>query len=148
MALDRLARTDDEGTLARVRGLAWLFDRAYLDPILGLVLPGVGDLIGSAAGMYTVGAAIKLRVAPIVIARMLLNLATDAALGVVPIVGDVGDVVFRAHRRNLALLEARATHRRGRWTDWLWVLGALALLVAILVLVVWLVVRLLRSVPW
>ena len=35
---------------------------------------------------------------------MVGNLLADAAIGAVPIAGDVADVFFRAHRRNLELL--------------------------------------------
>jgi hypothetical protein len=34
---------------------------------------------------------------------MLLNLGIDAAVGAVPVVGDLFDLGFRAHRRNLNL---------------------------------------------
>ena len=38
-------------------------------------------------------------------ARMIGNLALDAALGVVPVAGDLADVWFKAHLRNLRLLQ-------------------------------------------
>jgi ATPase subunit of ABC transporter with duplicated ATPase domains len=72
----------------------------------------------------------------LVIARMLLNLGADALLGVVPVAGDLFDVVFRAHRRNAELLLARHEARRSTWRDWAAVLGAAGLLVAALGLVV------------
>jgi hypothetical protein len=36
--------------------------------------------------------------------RMLGNVAVDGALGAVPVVGDVFDVLWRANRRNVRLL--------------------------------------------
>jgi hypothetical protein len=89
-------------TLAR-----WL-DGRFLDPILGLLLPGVGDLLGSALGIYPIYLAWRRQAPKALLARMLLNLAIDALGGSVPIVGDIWDFFFRAHARNLALLEARA----------------------------------------
>jgi hypothetical protein len=62
-------------TLAR-----WLDDR-FLDPLLGLVLPGIGDLLGSALGIYPVLLAWKRRAPKALLARMLMNLAVDAAGG-------------------------------------------------------------------
>ena len=38
-------------------------------------------------------------------ARMVGNLALDALLGVVPVAGDIADVYFKAHMRNLRLLQ-------------------------------------------
>ena len=37
---------------------------------------------------------------------MIGNLLVDAAVGAVPIAGDLADVYFKAHRRNLKLLQA------------------------------------------
>jgi hypothetical protein len=36
---------------------------------------------------------------------MISNLVVDAAFGAVPLAGDVFDIYFRAHRRNLKLLQ-------------------------------------------
>ena len=38
-------------------------------------------------------------------ARMIGNLLADAAIGAVPVAGDIADIYFRAHRRNLMLLQ-------------------------------------------
>jgi hypothetical protein len=40
---------------------------------------------------------------------MLVNLGVDVLAGLVPVVGDVGDFFFRAHRRNLRLLRERSS---------------------------------------
>lgn len=140
--LATLARSDGHGALASVRAVSWLLDRAYLDPILGFLLPGAGDVVGSVLGLYTIGVALRMGTPPVVIARMLLNLAIDAVIGLVPIVGDLGDVAFRAHRKNLALLTGRAPARRARPSDWLLVLAALALFAGVVTLVGWGVLRL------
>jgi hypothetical protein len=129
----------------RARTIARLLDDHYVDPILGFFLPGVGDLVGSLVGLYIVSIAARRRLPGIVIARMLLNLAIDAALGVVPVLGDLGDVAFKANDRNLALLEARV-ERRESWRDWIAVVGALALFLGTLVGLVWLLVRAFESV--
>lgn len=129
--------------IRRARSIArWLDDR-YLDPLLGFALPGIGDLAGSLLGLYIVAIAKRRGVPRIAIARMLLNLALDAAFGVIPLVGDAADVAFHANDRNLALLETRVTGRDS-WRDWAAVLGAFALFVALLVLLVWMFVRLVR----
>jgi hypothetical protein len=36
---------------------------------------------------------------------MIGNLMLDAALGAVPVAGDLADVYFKAHRRNLKLMQ-------------------------------------------
>src|SRR4051812_41560391 len=121
---------DAATTLAR-----WL-DHRFVDPLLGLLLPGVGDLLGSALGMYPVLLAWQRGAPKSLLARMILNLAADAAGGAIPVLGDVWDFLFRAHARNLDLLRARAREGevRGHWTDALVVGGALLVLVAALAL--------------
>ena len=126
----------------------WL-DGRFVDPLLGLFLPGVGDLIGAALGLYPIALAWRRKAPKVLLARMLLNLAADAAGGAIPILGDIWDFLFRAHARNAELLRARAseTEVRGHWTDTLVVGGAIVVLLAALalpiVVTIWLLRRLL-----
>jgi hypothetical protein len=109
----------------------WLDDR-YIDPLVGLVLPGVGDLVFAAVGMYPVFVALRRRMPPIVAARMMRNVAIDLLLGAIPVVGDVFDLVFKSHRRNADLLLERHVLGPSPWQDWAAVLGAvLGLVVAL-----------------
>jgi hypothetical protein len=78
---------------------------------------------------------------------MLLNLAADAAGGAVPLLGDVWDFLFQAHKRNLALLEDRTTSAgqvRSHWSDTIVVAGAALTLLAALALPVLVAVGLWR----
>ena len=122
----------------------WL-DQRYLDPIIGLVLPGAGDLLSSGAGMFLVTQAFKLKLPPVVIARMFLNLAIDMLVGAIPILGDVFDFGFKANQRNLALLERRHEAGRSSASDWLLVAGAALLFLAALavpiLLLIWAIRR-------
>lgn len=130
-----------------MRTLARVLDRYYLDPLLGLLLPGGGDVLGSLLGIYTVVLAARRRLSPIIIARMLMNLAADAAIGFIPLIGDVFDFGFKAHVRNLDLIADRSLHG-GRATarDWLVVIGASLAYLAVMALVVWGIVALLRAI--
>ena len=123
---------DGEHDLRAAETLArWLDDR-FLDPLLGFFLPGVGDLIGSALGLYVVVVAWRRRLPLVTVARMLVNLGVDALVGVVPIAGDLFDVAWKANRRNVRLLRERHEARTETAGDWLRVGGALALLTAAL----------------
>jgi hypothetical protein len=132
--------------IERARTVARLLDHYLLDPLLGLILPGAGDLIGSLLGLYLVAIALRRRMSPVIIARMLLNLALDAGLGLVPLVGDLADFAFRANRRNLALLTARRPTGRATARDWLAVLGAAALFLALLGAIVYVFIAAIRAV--
>jgi hypothetical protein len=102
----------DEAAIRRMHAVARLLDdgielpvvgvRVGIDPILGL-LPVAGDTATAVVGLYIVAESARLGVSSLTIARMLLNVLVDAAVGSIPVVGDLFDVAFRAHRRNLNL---------------------------------------------
>ena len=75
-----------------------------LDALIGLV-PGIGDVVGSGLSGAIMFEAVRARVPIPVLARMAWNLLLDAALGLLPFVGDLADVAHRANRRNYLLLE-------------------------------------------
>lgn len=134
MAVNSLARgqASENRSVRRAETLAhWLDDR-WLDPLLGLVLPGVGDVVGSLLGLYIVAVAIAQRLPAVTLARMLLNLALDALFGAVPLIGDLFDFAWKANRRNVTLLRARTTTPAATAADWLLVGGAVALVLVAL----------------
>jgi len=131
-------------TLAR-----WLDDR-MIDPLVGLVVPGVGDLVMSLVGLWVVALAVRRKVPLVVLARMLLNLGIDALVGAVPVAGDLFDFAWKANKRNAALLRAHVDEpRRSTGRDWVFVAGSLVVLLAALALPVaalgWIFSRLLHS---
>ena len=130
----------------RVQTLARVLDGAMVDPLVGLIAPGVGDLAMSTVGLWVVGLAVRHRLPVIVIARMLLNLAIDAAVGAIPIAGDLFDLVHRAHSKNAALFVARHDVRRATARDWLAVTGGLLAFAAAIVIPIWLTIVLLRAI--
>ena len=81
--------------------------RFGIDPILSLI-PGAGDLASPVFAMLLLGQAVQQRVPRIVMIRILLNAFIDALIGAVPVLGNIGDIFWRANRMNLALLERHA----------------------------------------
>jgi hypothetical protein len=142
-----MARDMADRELRRVQTLARILDRNLVDPILGMIFPGAGDLAGSLLGLYAVSLALRRRMSPVVIARMLLNLAADALVGAIPLLGDLFDLGFRAHERNARLLAERTGHG-GRATprDWLLVIGAAAMFLGALALSAYVLIALLRAI--
>ena len=136
MADQHLARTEEVrrvGVLVR-----WLDDLIRipgtkfgigLDPIVGALLPGVGDAVTGAAALTVMVTALRRGVPSVVIARMFLNVAIDVIGGLVPVAGDAFDFVWRANYRNLQLLERHQNELepQTRRSDYLWVGGAAAL---------------------
>ena len=85
--------------------------RVGFDAILGLV-PAVGDVVTTASSVALLWVAWKRELPYPVMARMIGNLAVDAIVGAVPILGDLFDLVFKANRRNLDLIEQYSGGRR------------------------------------
>ncbi len=99
--------------LRRLSGIARLMDTAIgipgtrlrfgADSIMGL-LPLVGDGAGAMVGLYIVNEARRLGVPREKLARMVGNIGLDAVVGSVPLVGDLFDVYFKSHRRNVDMI--------------------------------------------
>jgi hypothetical protein len=110
----RVLHAEHQTRLRRVRRLSKLLDNALkipftnfrigLDPIIGLV-PGLGDVIGMAASSYIVIEAQRMGVPRSVLARMILNVVVDAAVGSIPAAGDVFDFAWKCSAKNVRLLE-------------------------------------------
>lgn len=112
MAETHLARTGEVermGTMVR-----WMEDIVRvpgtrfgvgLDALIGFALPGLGDAVTGGVALTMLVTAMRRGVPRIVVLRMLLNVAIDVVGGLVPVVGDAFDLVWRANVRNLELLE-------------------------------------------
>jgi hypothetical protein len=104
--------------VARLSAVAHLWDelirlpvigrRIGLDAIVGLI-PGVGDVAAALVASGAVVVAFRLGAPPIVLVRMVGNIAIDTVVGAIPLFGDLFDFAWHAQRRNVLLLE--------RWVD-------------------------------
>src|ERR1700759_3283268 len=113
--LDLLSRVLD--TWFRVPGTQIRFG---LDGIVGF-FPGIGDFLGGAASCIIVLAAFFRGVPMITIARMVANLVIEVGVGLIPVLGNLFDIGWRANRRNYHLLERSLTYgRRDTWKDWVY----------------------------
>lgn len=99
--------------LRRLSGIARLMDTAIgipgtrirfgADSVFGLI-PLVGDAGGALVGLYIVNEARRLGLPPAKLTRMLGNIAADSIVGSVPLAGDVFDLFFKSHRRNVQMI--------------------------------------------
>ncbi|WP_063800726.1 DUF4112 domain-containing protein [Mastigocoleus testarum] len=91
------------GALKRLRTLSRILDRGIvipgtgislgLDPIIGLLLPVGGDILGLLLSAYIVVEALRLGASTEIVAKMLLNIILDTLIGVIPVLGDVFDFI-------------------------------------------------------
>lgn len=93
----------------RIPGLGWRFG---LDSVIGLI-PGVGDTVTGALGLYIVARAHQTGASKLLLARMVWNVLVDSVLGAIPLVGDLFDLAHKSNARNIRLL-LRDLERRGR----------------------------------
>jgi hypothetical protein len=77
--------------------------RFGLDGIVGFI-PGIGDILGGVASTMIIIAAWVRGVPKVTVARMVMNVAIETAVGALPVVGDIFDIAWRANRRNYKLL--------------------------------------------
>ena len=138
-----MARPDIESARERINRVAWLLDnsipipglkfRIGIDALIGL-LPGVGDVIGVLLSGYIVREAARAGLPTSVLARMILNVAIEGVVGMIPLAGDVFDAVWKANQRNAALLDAYLENpRRAMKSSRTVVFGVIAALAVLLI---------------
>lgn len=110
--IEELPEDVDKAAIKRMQAVAWALDEAVpvpgtnyrvgIDPILG-VLPVGGDAASATISLYLVAESARLGVSRQKLAAMLVNVALDAGIGSIPVVGDLFDAGWKANKRNLAL---------------------------------------------
>lgn len=90
--------------------------RAGLDDIISLV-PLYGDIASGILQLYAVYLCFLFGAPVITLGYMVLNVILDVLVGIVPLIGDVLDNLFKSNLRNLALLESYLLHdaAASRW---------------------------------
>jgi hypothetical protein len=90
--------------LIRVPGTG---QRVGIDPLIGFI-PVVGDLTGAIMAAWIVLEAARFNVPAIVLVRMTVYAAADFLIGLIPLLGDLFDLGFKANMRNLELFHRHA----------------------------------------
>lgn len=98
--------------LKRAERIAYMMDEQFsifgyrfgLDTLIGFI-PGLGDIITTAFALYILWIGQQMKLPRIVLIRMALNIAIDFGVGAIPVLGDIGDWLFKANSRNLRILK-------------------------------------------
>src|SRR5262245_14814748 len=108
-----LSKQQRRAILKQVNDLAWLLDNAIsipiiryrigLEALLGLI-PGLGDVAGLLLSSIIVLQAVRLGVPQALLARMVLNVAIESLVGMIPIIGDLFDARFKANTLNVRMI--------------------------------------------
>ena len=75
-----------------------------IDAIIG-VIPILGDFIGAVFSTYIMYSGIKMGVSSKVVTKMAANIAIEFMIGWIPVIGDIFDVLWKANKRNVELIE-------------------------------------------
>ena len=107
--------------------------RFGLDGIVGFI-PGIGDVLGGLASSIIIVAAWMRGIPKAVVARMVLNVAIETAVGSIPFVGNFFDIAWRANRRNYALLRGALDEpQRKTQSSWLFIAGVCIVLAGLMI---------------
>ena len=120
--------------------LAWLMDESIaigpwkfgLDGVVGLI-PGVGDMAGAAVSAVIILGAARRGIARSAVIRMVINVATDAFVGFLPVVGDIFDFAYKSNMRNMQIYREAMTGERRAVRDWAFI-GFVALVLFVILL--------------
>ncbi len=106
--------------LEKLDKLAWWMDSKFvipgtsirfgLDVILGLV-PGIGDTGSLLISAYLIGKARSYNVPWYVTVQMIWNAFLDWIIGIIPLVGDLFDIGWKANLRNVSLIRQHGQFR-------------------------------------
>ena len=118
--------------------------RFGLDALIGLI-PGAGDLSTFAVSGYMLVVMAKNGASGYVLARMALNVLIDSLFGMIPILGDLFDAVFKANMRNMRLMQQHYQEGRHRGSAWKVIIPVLIVLFLIIVTFIWLTYKLLAQ---
>ncbi|MEM6297123.1 MAG: DUF4112 domain-containing protein [Bacteroidota bacterium] len=131
--------------LASVKRIAKLMDEAIripgtnirfgLDALLGLI-PGAGDSASVVVSGTLVLAMIRHGVSGAVLTQMLGNILLDYVVGLVPVLGDIIDVGFKANTKNVKLLEKHYAERKGGKPSALKAFGQVVIVLAVIAFLV------------
>ena len=115
--------------------------RVGLDPVIGLI-PIVGDVTAAAVGGWVILEAARFGVPRWALGRMVVNLVVDLAIGLIPFLGDLFDIVSRSNSANLGIFRRHALDPDATTTGHkAFFAGLVVLLIGLIWLTVWLAAR-------
>jgi hypothetical protein len=106
------------------------------DPLMGLI-PYFGEIVSFAISGMLVLTMMRYGASGKVVAKMLINLAVDALTGIVPVLGDIVDVFYKANRRNYRLLLEHRAHGKHEGSAWPVLIGVTVVILAMLGCMIW-----------
>ena len=99
----RKIRIKQSRSYSTILAISNIMDRYFLDPIIGLFLPGWGDTLSSVLGLpYLYISIFKVRSLPLTLA-VIFNILADSLVSSIPLLGDIFDFFIALTKRILFL---------------------------------------------
>ncbi len=110
------------------------------DFLLGLI-PGAGDIISLGMSGVLVATMAKNGASPMLAAKMLFNVALDALVGTIPVLGNIFDLFYKANYRNAVLMREYYAEGQHQGSVWPVVIGVVVGILLIFFLLIWALVE-------
>lgn len=96
---------EEDFSYRTVRTLKTVMDDYYLDPLLGFLPGGIGDIVTSLCTVPFIYVAVcKVKSVPLTLA-IIYNMLKDVILGLIPFwLGDIIDVFYKSNKKNYRLI--------------------------------------------
>jgi hypothetical protein len=96
-------------------------------------------VLGGVVSSYIIAEAARMGVPKSTLIRMAFNVLIEALIGLIPLVGDIFDIAWKANNRNVRLLQEYAQDtRRSTTKNRVFVIVLIVVLLALIVGIVWL----------
>ena len=87
-----------------VKWIATAMDKWFIDPVIGFLAPGLGDIFTSVMTVPFIYVALcKVKSIPLTLA-IIYNTLMDVLIGIIPLLGDVFDFFNRSYKQNYAMI--------------------------------------------
>ena len=106
-----------------------------IDAIVG-VIPILGDFIGVIFSTYIMYSGIKMGVSSKIVIKMATNIAIEFIIGSLPIIGDIFDVLWKANKRNVELIEEETLENQENYNLNYLIMGLLIILILVIILLI------------
>lgn len=95
---------EEDSSYRMCRTVARYMDDYYLDPILGFILPGVGDMISQTLALpYLYVSIFKIKSLPLTLA-VIFNILVDSLVGLIPWLGDLIDIFYKSNKKSYRMI--------------------------------------------
>ncbi len=106
------------------------------DFLMGLV-PGAGDILSLGMSGILVATMAKNGASGMLVVRMLFNVALDALVGTIPVLGNIFDLFYKANYRNAMLMREYYGEGEHEGSAWPVVIVVIVTIIAIFFLMIW-----------